>query len=610
VSNLNLNKSKDFSNLGGILPIYFIPVEEISYMDDIINGLVNDIHYKNSEFIPYYIDIISEKGKFSENQVSRSKFDYNISVKYSKDEILTRNILEKIDNKKLVIQVPDSNGNYRIIGSLENPVYIRSILDKGTSVSNINAYDLIIKWSSKYRSPFILNGALPPIEPTCPEIPVSIYNIKFDTDSTDIWAIFSKFTGKITDAELTNIDSYKIDGVTVGLPFTVEFNTTYLIEVVKTNPSLSASIKFSVSPTAFTDDIDLPDFSIGTGNKIYGLSNSSNCVYVLNSDLLTFANTSGIGTWIINPIIQTISLPTLPVGSKWYTLTYVTGNKIVVSADNGINSKNKYFCYIDKDDNLTDLAGNPNTYTALETGYQYGELLLNLYDYVNNIIYWSEYKYGLYFFGLNLNTNTIEIILNPICQFNYPFDRYNVRNYFNPFKELFIDYCEIDIKNAKQYNMINGSKAIGHKKGFNRKTGYYISYTNNTYSTLIELTENSKIINYYASAGASGGSDLFHININHNNNVVLMTAAWTNNYSIHRINDLNTYSWTIQYPETGVTYQNNGMFVKDNLHVLFRNGFKRLTCINDIDPVNTLHADFNYYDFPDIVDDIYVNRLL
>ena len=66
----------------------------------------------------------------------------------------------------------------------------------------------------------------------------STYKIDFQTDTTDIWAIFSKFTGQIIDAELTNVDSYKIDGVTVTLPFTVEFDRTYLIEIVKTNPNL------------------------------------------------------------------------------------------------------------------------------------------------------------------------------------------------------------------------------------------------------------------------------------------------------------------------------------------------------------------------------------
>lgn len=236
----NLNKSKEFSNLGGILPIYFIPVSEINYIDDIINGLINQLNYTDPEFTPYYIATVPEKGKFSENQASRSKFNYKISVKYSKDEITTRNVLEIIDNQKLVILVPDSNGKYRVIGSLENPVYISSALDKGTSVSDLNAYDLVITWSSKYRAAFILpSGEALPNVPPC--TPPTFYNNDNKIDLTIDFQDLEIF-------EFVMIQDYKI--LTVenddGLSSTIKLHgtsTDYVLgEIISGGDRLDISV--------------------------------------------------------------------------------------------------------------------------------------------------------------------------------------------------------------------------------------------------------------------------------------------------------------------------------------------------------------------------------
>jgi len=156
MSDYTLNRSKEFTNLGGILPFFFIPVEDIDVIADIVNGVVAEITYNDSEYVSAWIDIVSESGIFTEEKQGRNGFRYEIGGMFAKDEYDVRNVLEYIDGKELVLVVPDANGKYRLIGSIDNPVKnFKTKMDKGKNVSNLNAYDLRFEWSSKYRAPFI-----------------------------------------------------------------------------------------------------------------------------------------------------------------------------------------------------------------------------------------------------------------------------------------------------------------------------------------------------------------------------------------------------------------------------------------------------------------------
>ncbi len=156
MSDYSLNRSKEFTNLGGILPFFFIPVDDIDTVSDIINGTVEQITYTDADYETGWIDIVSESGIFTEDKTTKNKFEYKIGGKFAKDELQVRNILDYVDGKKMILLVPDSNGKYRMIGSLDNPVTkFYTGLDKGKKVSDLNAYDIRFEWSSKYRAPFI-----------------------------------------------------------------------------------------------------------------------------------------------------------------------------------------------------------------------------------------------------------------------------------------------------------------------------------------------------------------------------------------------------------------------------------------------------------------------
>jgi len=156
VSDLSLNRTGEFNNLGGILPFYFVPVDEIDSIEDIIFGAIESITYVTAGFNPYIIEIVQESGKFIEEKQTNTRFDYTIAGNFAKDELDVRNILDKIDGEKFVLMVPDTNGKYRVIGSVDNPViHFNTKLDKGTNVSDLNAYDLVFTWASKYRAAFI-----------------------------------------------------------------------------------------------------------------------------------------------------------------------------------------------------------------------------------------------------------------------------------------------------------------------------------------------------------------------------------------------------------------------------------------------------------------------
>lgn len=67
------------------------------------------------------------------------------------------------------------------------------------------------------------------------EIYVIYYNVNFD-ETVTTYSFYSKTKGYITSIDTSNVDSYTIDGATVNLPFKVEADTTYEIEIVKNEP--------------------------------------------------------------------------------------------------------------------------------------------------------------------------------------------------------------------------------------------------------------------------------------------------------------------------------------------------------------------------------------
>jgi hypothetical protein len=239
------------------------------------------------------------------------------------------------------------------------------------------------------------------------------YELDFAAGITT-WNFISQHTGKLMKAVTSNVASYKIGGNSVTYPFQLTNGNSYTVQIVPTNAGLPATIKF------YADDIDsysflanATNFISGTGRYLYVLTAANNIVYKLDTSLLLPANYAGSGVWTVNPIVATITLPTLPNSGTYSTMFFATlsqVNYVVVLGGSGTAQSSYYGVKIKENDSVWDMSvAVQNSYTTLilNQGWAYGSLRNVYFDFVNNKAYSIQSGASSVNVILNLNTNTI-----------------------------------------------------------------------------------------------------------------------------------------------------------------------------------------------------------
>lgn len=429
----------------------------------------------------------------------------------------------------------------------------------------------------------------------------STYKIDFTTDTTDIWAIYSKFNGNITSVTLDNVSSYTIDGAAVTLPFEVELNRTYLIEIVKTNTSLAASITFNTSYIQFDEIQTLPDF--GTSDYVYILGNdddvaTNRTLLKLDTDLLKPANSLGSGAWSVNPIVNTITLPELPGNGWWRFVLWLHDTTFLISGGN-TSSNEKYFVLIDSDlDAITDLSGNQNVYTSFFKGYNY-VLRKQFYNYIDNFVYFLDYHYGK-FLKLDLNDNTMSElnILSISCYFGM----------YSPEKPQFNPYSKVFYSRGGAYDLENDvssnafSAYSNHIVFFNYIFNDCYTFASNDAQLIVKDDNNRDKIIMVASGTTTTGI-YYKMSVDHKNRVVVQPG--NGRFNIFRVNDDNKkkFLFTNSLGNT-IDYT----FLKDNIHLALTSS--RIHLIDATDPEGTVQPDYNYLDLPVNCWSLYTNILI
>ena len=438
-------------------------------------------------------------------------------------------------------------------------------------------------------------------------IPYVKYTINFNESETD-WGFVSKHAGNITTVQTTNISSYTIDKLAVTLPKAVVLDDTYTVQIVKTAPG-TAQIVFNVKLEVFSE-ISTINFTQGDGKKTYGLSNSSKCVYKVNNELLTLANSSGLGTWTVDPLETTIALPTLPTGGQWDRLIYVRSGKMLVMGSNPVNSANKYFCYINPDDSVESLTGVLNSYSNLVSGsYTKDRIYVSFYDYLNDYVYINDTVYeATNLKRLDLNTN---LLYAQTAVFSFRTDYAKEKVVFNPYRNSFIDLGDVQITpSGEKYLTFINRNAQSTKRWYNRKTKRYYDAS---YNSLSELDQYNNQIAILTASGVTSLGMTYNYSVDYDNNIAVVCSA--NAFGVFRLGSMNYGRFAIQSPDSVTSAITNGMYAYGNLHVLsvgtgrIYTPYTKLQCI-DVSYPFLANPNFNYYTFPSTVVDIYTNRLL
>lgn len=442
----------------------------------------------------------------------------------------------------------------------------------------------------------------------------STYKIEFDTDATSIWAILSKFNGNITSATLSNITSYTIDGVVEALPFEIELNQVYLIEVVKSDPLLEASITLSVENISFDEILKSIDFVTGDGRWGYLLGDNTDVttnrtVLKYDIDLLVRSNFLGGGLWNVDPLSATITLPELPVNGWFSRLLYVKDDFMLVSGGNTA-SFDKYFCKLNLlTDAVTDL-DDVSGYST-KTGAYNGYPKTQLYDYVNSVVYFAyagditTVKYSDVS-NLNLNTN----VLNNDIQFPLTglWGHYRKAN-FDPHQENFFVrdlVFNVDNHAIYSYEYAYSYSGLYHNPFINK----FYHYTKNDGRNLGQFDHRG---NFETSEGVTSGVRSATVTSydKENNQFIQHTRVSVPSYK-HHYRKYGVYSkgyYPIHHSPSEVSCL-DAMYGKNYIHLAIWNTPTRLHMFDMNVDLSVDSAEFGYLDLPINCWSLYTNRLL
>ncbi|MCT4645833.1 MAG: hypothetical protein N4A74_12670 [Carboxylicivirga sp.] len=241
------------------------------------------------------------------------------------------------------------------------------------------------------------------------------YTLNFPANGVTAWAITADGDGAFYDVRLNNVASFQIAGITEALPFLVTSGKRYTIGITKTTIGQTASITLiQRRQTNKTLTTAVPDFGQFNGRYLYALMGSGTEVKKIDTSLLLASNYEGVGVWTTNPVVATITLPTLVSGAAWSSLTFVKQGNIprmilhTVDAD----TNQAHFCTIRLSDDLVF-----NLDFSTQNGYNTHPLIVlgntspaAVYDFVNEIVYFNFNQSGSTFnpvVSLDLTDNTI-----------------------------------------------------------------------------------------------------------------------------------------------------------------------------------------------------------
>jgi len=148
--------------MGSLIRIKYIlldQVDVISYNEEGNEAtitLVDDAEFSDFEFI-------QGSGSFTETEkISEggSFFEQELNFQIPRVEGSKNQTLEVLRNKKLILAIQDGNQNQWILGSKENPVYFKKILNRPGHPSGLNNYQInIIRKSEKMAESIAASGS-------------------------------------------------------------------------------------------------------------------------------------------------------------------------------------------------------------------------------------------------------------------------------------------------------------------------------------------------------------------------------------------------------------------------------------------------------------------
>jgi hypothetical protein len=158
--------NKHTSNLGGIAKLFLIPIDQLTSLSapdsDQLCTLGISSFDSTWEIAPIYQSI-----QFSEKQVPSNAgvyYEKGLSAKIPKDSAQTQADLLSLVNRKWLSIYLDQNGAWKLLGSPDYPLRFSFSVHPGSTISDLNHFEISLSGSSPFPSVFIHNPFNPPAE--------------------------------------------------------------------------------------------------------------------------------------------------------------------------------------------------------------------------------------------------------------------------------------------------------------------------------------------------------------------------------------------------------------------------------------------------------------
>ena len=438
------------------------------------------------------------------------------------------------------------------------------------------------------------------------------------TENNLSWSLTSEgdgelFLNPLTNGLSTNVASFTVGGAAPTFPISLTNGASKSVTIVKTTNGQTASLTLRQRrATNKAVSYNVPDFGAYTGRYIYVLLNN-NTVQKLDSQLLLPSDYAGTGVWTVYPVVATITLPTLPDGSFYSKIKFVTVGgieRMLLMSSNILSAGTRFhFSYIVvSNDTVTDLSGNLNTYTTqiIHGAAKYGNLLYCTYDYIRQYVYLitNSGSNGTAPIRLNLPTNTFTASV-----YSYTGDPLNIlEKQFSPIDLQFITVGDYDpsiprVFNHKLYPNNGGIWGYRYRDNSRKCTG-------DVFGRIAFFNSFGAIIggNNFGAIGVYACTELYGFD---RTNTVFM--SYIDNYSIV---NLTTSSAKIRQTDKELASPNNYLLnlrqcYFSNIYVAFCGTSGRvLSTRMVVFKESETNADFGYLDFSNNVYSADANQLL
>jgi len=155
----DINKPTNSENFGGLNKLWFAPSTWISAISCKLNGVTQSVTFiTGKDWLLCYCT--AETIKFTQEKISDDKGEYfrtKLTGFIPKDtpEILA--ILSEMDQYKYICVYQDNNGNYKLLGNLDEPLNFSESLEIPETVAGSNGRTIAFERDIRVRSSFIVN---------------------------------------------------------------------------------------------------------------------------------------------------------------------------------------------------------------------------------------------------------------------------------------------------------------------------------------------------------------------------------------------------------------------------------------------------------------------